>query len=141
VLPGGWRWGAALAAVLVLTVLTRPLGGRLLGRVVPTWGWWAPLRTVDLAVSAGRLWLAFEVMGAPIGYGDAVVAASASLLVKLAGLTPNGLGLSEWAVAALSSALAPVSTATGAAAALLDRAAEAVVLIVAGSISAWWLRK
>lgn len=129
----GW-----LVMVLVLGVLTSVTGSvarRVLRREVLYGGLWLPLRTADLLVAALRLWLAFALLGQPIGFEQAVLIGAASLLVKLVGLTPNGLGLSEWLIAVLTPVLAPIETATAAAAALLDRAAEVVVVLIAGAVS------
>ncbi|MEX0655040.1 MAG: lysylphosphatidylglycerol synthase domain-containing protein, partial [Phycisphaeraceae bacterium] len=134
-------WIAMAAALLALTLATGPVARRLLRRPV-RWGWlWAPLRTLDLLATAARLWLAFALLGQPIDFEQAVLIGAASLLVKLAGLTPNGLGLSEWLVAALTPVLAPVETATAAAAAVLDRAAEVLVVLVAGGVGLVMVQK
>ncbi|MEM6458111.1 MAG: lysylphosphatidylglycerol synthase domain-containing protein [Planctomycetota bacterium] len=140
---GPARWWLAAAWVGLATMTAGPVAERVLRRPMgAAWPWaWAGLRALDLAAAAGRLWLAMRVVGAEVGFGDAVVLASASLLVKLVGLTPNGLGLSEWVVAALGAAVAPVEAATAAAAALLDRAAEAVVLVGGGTAGLWTLRR
>lgn len=130
----------AIVGLVLMSVLTGPVAGRLLRRKV-TAGWcWLPVRTADWLVGAGRLWLAFGMIGEPIGYREALLAAAASLVVRLIGLTPNGLGLSEWAVAAVTAAASPISAATGAAAALIDRGVEVVVSIVTGGLATWGLR-
>ena len=134
------RLAAGAAVMLALSGLAKPIAQRLLRRdVVYAWAW-VPLRTADMLVAAGRLWLAFGIVGKPISFADAVLIGAASLLVKLVGLTPNGLGLSEWVVAALAGAISPATTAAGAAAALVDRGAELIVVMVAGLVSAWPLR-
>lgn len=134
------RWAALIGLWLALALVTGPLSRRLLRRPV-VWGWtWVPLRGADLLVGALRMWVAFAVMGLPIGYAEAVVIAAGGFLVRLVGLTPNGLGLSEWVVASLAAALTPAATAAGAAAALLDRAAEVLVTGIAGLAGLWWLR-
>lgn len=133
-------WGAFLGLSAALALATPALARRLL-RIATVQGWaWVPLKAADLLVNGARLWLAFWIIGQPIGYEAAVLAAAASLLVKLAGITPNGLGLSEWVVAALAGAVAPVSAAEGVAAALVDRGAEVVVTLVTGLWGAWRLR-
>lgn len=138
--PAPARWAALLGLWLVLAALTGAVSRRLLRRPV-RWPWaWVPLRAADLFVAALRMWVAFAVMDVPVAYTEAVIIAAGGLLVRLVGLTPNGLGLSEWVVAALAAALTPVATAAGAAAALLDRAAEVLVTGVAGLAGLWWLR-
>jgi uncharacterized membrane protein YbhN (UPF0104 family) len=139
----GWRAPAgfiAAAALLALSPLVSPLASRLLGRTVRH-GWtWLPLRVGDMLVAGLRLWLAFWMVGQPIGYSTAVAMAAAGLLVNLAGITPNGLGLREWLIAGLTAVALPLDSALGAAAAVVDRAIEAVVVAVAGSVAAWRLR-
>jgi len=141
VLPGDVAWWACGAALLVQTFVAPRAWGRALRR--PTAGaWiWVPLRTLDLTAAAGRLWLAFGVVGVELTWKDAVLLASANLIVKLVGLTPNGLGLSEWLIAALSAAMMPIAAATAAAAALVDRAVEVVVVLIAGAAGGAWLRR
>lgn len=142
-----WACGGALA---VQTVLLPWTWGRAKGRLgfmsqaVGVGGaavWWVPLRALDLAAAAGRLWLVFGVLGFELLWTEAVLLASANLVVKLVGLTPNGLGLSEWVVAALSAAMMPIETATAAAAALIDRTAEVLVLLLSGGLGAVWLKR
>lgn len=130
--PGPIGWSVLLVMLLLLALATGPIARRMLRRPVRYAWLWAPLRGLDLLVAALRLWLAFALIGQPIGFGDAVLIGAGSLIIKLAALTPNGLGLSEWLVAALAPVLTPVAAAEAAAAALLDRAAEAVVVLVAG---------
>ncbi len=149
----GLGWFVCIAATLALVPGLRFALANLLRRTAtqpgPSQGLrstvtvavWVALRTTDLLVATGRLWLAFGALGAPIGVAEALVLSAASLLVRLIGLTPNGLGLSEWAVAALSVALTPAESAVAAAAALLDRAVEIVVVIIAGGASVGWLTR
>ncbi len=87
---------------------------------------------VGFAAAAGRTWWCFVVLGVDIDFQHAAVLAAASLLVKLSGLTPNGLGLAEWVVAGLATMLTPIESATVAAAVLLDRAVEVGVMLLAG---------
>ena len=138
--PAGVRWGLALVAVLAGSAATPALARWLLRRPV-VHGWlWVPLRTLDLLAASARLWLAFQAVGQPVGYDEAVVIGAASLTIKLVGLTPSGLGLSEWAVAGLAGVLAPISTAQGMLAALMDRGVEVIVVAIAGALAAWSLR-
>lgn len=135
VCPAGVRWPVATGVLIVATGFTSVAGRRLLRRRVVA-GWtWVPLRVVDFAAAAGRLWLAMSVVGQPVGAADVAVLASASLLVKIVGLTPNGLGLSEWVVVALSMAVTPIEASVAAAAALIDRGAEVLVSVAAGGAS------
>lgn len=141
VLPGGVKWWACAAALLVQSAIGPRVWSKALRRPTAAAWMWVPLRSLDLAAAAGRLWLAFGVVGVELSWADAVLLASATLIVKLIGLTPNGLGLSEWVVAALSAAMMPIEAATAAAAALVDRTVEVVVMLIAGAIGAAWLKR
>ncbi|MEM1444508.1 MAG: lysylphosphatidylglycerol synthase domain-containing protein [Planctomycetota bacterium] len=140
-------WTASLLATLALVPGLRfGLAGLLRSKTGPTShaaiAVWVALRTTDLAAATARLWLAFAALGSPITFAEALVLSAASLLVRLIGLTPNGLGLSEWTVTALAAALSPAESGVAAAAALMDRAVEIVVVILTGGGSiAWLLRK
>ncbi|MEM7577859.1 MAG: lysylphosphatidylglycerol synthase domain-containing protein [Planctomycetota bacterium] len=144
----GW-FGCVLATLALLPGLRFALASFFAGKrdlatgsTWSPWLWlagWIALRTTDLLSATGRLWLAFAALGSPIGFTEALVLSAASLLVRLIGLTPNGLGLSEWTVAALSSVLSPAESGVAAAAALLDRAVEVVAVIVLGGGAIGWL--
>lgn len=140
-MPESSRWMIGGGLLIALSLATPAIASRMLRR--PTVGsmGWIPLRAIDWIISAGRLWLSFAILAEPIGPGDALLIASASLLVKLTGLTPNGLGLSEWVIAALSATLMPIETATAAAAALIDRTMDVTVMIVAAAAGTWWLKR
>ncbi|MEM8737163.1 MAG: hypothetical protein AAGG38_01630 [Planctomycetota bacterium] len=139
--PTALRWGGLLGGLVGLSVATPWLARWLYWRQVVQ-GWtWVPLRALDLGLTAGRLWLALWLLGVAAGPGEVVLLASGSVLVRLTGLTPNGLGLSEWTVAALGAALTGVDGPTAAAAAILDRAAEALVSVIAGSAAVWVLSR
>ncbi|MEM9419012.1 MAG: lysylphosphatidylglycerol synthase domain-containing protein [Planctomycetota bacterium] len=140
-LPGETGWWACGGALAVQTFMSVSVWGKALRRpAVGAW-MWVPLRTFDLAAAAARLWLAFGIVGVELTWADAVLLASATLVVKLVGLTPNGLGLSEWVVAALSAAMMPIEAATAAAAALVDRTVEVGVMLLAGAVGAWLLKR
>ncbi len=144
--PEAWAWAGAATALLVVAwaypkVIRR--GGRVATPPSGPWlaGWsWVGLRTLDALVAGARLWIAFAAIGRPIRFSEAVVLGCGSLLIKLVGLTPNGLGLSEWVVAGLSAALTPVAATHAAAAALLDRLVEVVMSVAAGLVAWWRLR-
>ena len=121
---------------LMVLTLAVGAGGRRLPGVGPRAWAWIPLRTLDLAAATGRTALAFAAVGQPLTVGQATLLASSATLVRLTGLTPNGLGLSEWVVAGLAAALSPVDAALAAAAALLDRAIEVAVSVAAGGVGA-----
>ena len=102
---------------------------------------WLPIRAADLGVAAARLWLAYRVVGVDLSLREAIVFAAASLLIKLSGLTPNGLGLSEWVVAGLTAALTPIEAAAAATAVLIDRGVEVITTVLLGLPSWWWLQR
>ncbi len=137
--PDAWLPIAAGVAAVAATAIVWAVAPLVLRRPIVA-GWsWAPLRLVDLAFATLRLWVAFAVIGHAVGVGDAVVLAAAGMLIAMAGLTPNGLGLREWAIAILAGLLggadATEAAAIAAAAALVDRAAEVVVVAIVGSIA------
>ena len=135
--------GASAGGAIVLSTLLGLVAGRLLKRDV-TAGWsWLVLRYADTLVMAARLWLAFAAVGSPIGFNEALVAGAVAQVVRLTGLTPNGLGLSEWVIAWLVARSGPgvdVAVLSQLPAALLDRAVEVVVSLAAGAGAAWRLR-
>ncbi|BAM04758.1 hypothetical protein [Phycisphaera mikurensis] len=96
---------------------------------------WPLLRGGDLALGATRLVLACGVVGVPLGFADALLLATGGLLGRLVGLTPNGLGISEAAVAGLAAALTPLDGGAVAAAAIVDRGVEALVVAAAAAAS------
>jgi len=135
VLPADLRWYGGGGAVVIVSAGTPPIARLLLRRRV-THAWaWIPMRCMELAVAAGRLWLAFAIVGSEIAYWQALIAAAGGFLVSLTGLTPNGLGLREWVVTALATMVSPALTAPAALATVIDRAAEAVVFAVVGLAS------
>lgn len=135
-----WAWAGSALGLIVLTLGVAAAGRRLPGVGPRAWAW-VPLRALDLAAATGRIALAFAAVGQPLTVGQATLLASGATLVRLTGLTPNGLGLSEWVVAGLAATLAPVDAALAAAAALLDRAVEVAVSVVAGLWAVMGLRR
>jgi len=138
--PAERQWLVVGLVVGALAAAAPVVGKLFLGRGVAGAWVWVLLRGLDLAAAAGRLWLGFWIVGHTVPAGDAVLLASASLLGKLSGVTPNGLGLSEWVVAVLAAALTPIETATAAAAALVDRTIEVIVTLTAGTLGLASLR-
>ncbi len=123
------QYEVALAALLLLTLGVPMVAGRVMKRKIVA-GWlWVPMRAADLLITGLRLWIVFQISGKPIEYPHAVFAASAGLFVSLLGITPNGLGLREWAIAGATSA---ATGHVGFAAAIIDRGIEAIVIIITG---------
>jgi uncharacterized membrane protein YbhN (UPF0104 family) len=95
-------------------------------------GQWLLIRMTDMFVVGGRTWFAFAIAGCPITYAQATALGAAGMLVSLLGLTPNGLGLREWALAGMTMLVSQHDATAGATAALVDRAVEVVVVCVLG---------
>lgn len=126
-----WAWAGTGLALALATLIVATVARRLPG--VGARGWiWVPLRTLDLAAITARTYLAFAAVGQPITVGQATLLASGATLARLTGITPNGLGLSEWVVAGMATALGPIDASLAVAAALLDRAIEMCITVVAG---------
>ena len=106
--------------------------------IVGAWAW-VLIRLGELLVSSVRLWAAFAIMGYDVSAAQVIACSAAGFFVSLTGLTPNGLGVREWAVAAVAHVMTPELGAAAAAAPLIDRAAEVVVFAIGGAISARWL--
>jgi hypothetical protein len=114
-------------------------------------------RYADSLVWAVRYALVFAIVGRPIGVPESMalaVVAQAAMLVPFVG---NGLGVREWAVGLLSSALprsgeqsvfaptaaggAGVASAVGLSADLINRVAELLVSIPIGIIATMWVAR
>ena len=130
--PPAYQYEVALAAAVIVSIITPLAAGRLLKRKIMH-GWaWVPIRLGDMLVNALRLWIAFAVVGQEISLGEAVLAASAGSFVALLGLTPNGLGRREWTIAGVTAAsVGPI----GFAAAVIDRGVEAIIVTVFGLLA------
>ena len=93
---------------------------------------------------AVRWWIVFRMLDRPISLIDAWLAAITHMVSIMLG-PANGLGLREWLIGIagqqgwLSAALHS-DIGLGLTAALVDRAVEAVVLIVCGVCGLWFLR-
>ncbi len=128
-------WARLLAALMglgLLSVLTARLAPVFLHRPTPAAWAWAPFKALDLLLGALRLWLAFRIIGLPIGLADALALGAADMVVSMLAITPNGLGLSEWAVGFLASTLHLASSPQAQLAKLVDRGLSVLVIIPAG---------
>jgi len=137
----GWRPWIAAGALIVTSLLARPIAGLFLRRPCRGAMWWVPIRVADLIAGVARLHLAFLAVGADVGLDAVLVASVAGSVISMVGLTPNGLGLKEWAIAGLAPLLDPVGASVAAAAAVLDRAVEALTVSVAGGAAVGMLRR
>lgn len=137
-----WVLGASLLGLtMLMSMITGPIASKILRRRLTLAWLWVPIRMTDAMVASMRLWLAFWVMGHPLDARQAMVAGAAGLIIAMIGLTPNGLGLKEWAIALITQAMAVTAVQIGLAATLVDRSMEAIVVIVAGLTAMWLLRR
>ncbi len=120
--------GAALSMIagggtgLVLMRVSRLAGQRIASRLLL-------VEMTTVLISATRVVLAFELIRKSIGFADAIVISSATVLAALVGFFPGGLGIREL----LSSVLAAATGTSGDAAILatvVDRVAAQVGLIL-----------
>lgn len=122
--------------IVVLAVLVLPRRTRV-------WAVATLLRYAEMFTWAARYWAAFGLLGQPIGAGTAVALACVGVIATMVPLVSNGLGVREWAVGALSPYLAMGAEAAtmpfGIAAELVNRAAELVVVVIAGSVGSVYL--
>ena len=124
--------GGAVAALILASVLAGPAAGRVLARRVES-GWsWVLIKLAELLLWGLRLWLAMLVVGIPITYPQAVAAAAAGNLAGLLPVTPNGLGLREWAIVGLLGLSGQVDIADAALATVIDRGIEVLVVVPVG---------
>ena len=144
-------WGAAIVIAFAgLTVLGAPLLGVLIPtnvavdsrmRTSRTWqtGFLALCfitQLLSLAVTTVRWWLVFRIMGKPTSLADSWLAALVHTITVMGG-PANGLGFREWLIGfaaqrGLFSAEAQLNLSTGMAVSLVDRALEAIIIIVLG---------
>lgn len=152
---------AALLAVLLLTI-ARPLGVTGVGAVAIGFSgaagaailsvtlagrdhaWRTPLavvtRSIELANWAMRYALALKIVGGSIDYENALAMAAVVRVAMLVPISPNGVGVREWAIGLTAVVLADgVTTSLGLTAGLLDRALEVLVVIPLGILCAAWL--
>jgi hypothetical protein len=98
-----------------------------------------------LVATAMRWWLVFRILDRPISIADAWLAAIVHM-VSIWIAPANGLGLREWLIGILGqqgwlSDAVHSDIGMGLTAALFDRSVEAAVLIVAGLLGLWFLRR
>ena len=135
--------GFIIAGLLVISMVgSEMLASFTLRRpMIAAWSW-PVLRMLDLCAATVRMWTAFQILGHPVPVWVAVVTAAGGMLMVMVGLLPNGLGMKEWMVAGLMTFTGQGSAAAiAAAAALIDRAFEAVVVLPVGLICMRWLAK
>lgn len=91
------------------------------------------LVAAQFAAELAALWAAYAAVGMPLDAPAVVLIGAFGVLAALSGVTPNGLGVYEFVVAAVGAAVA-VDPVRGVAAALVARGVLAVVLLVAAPV-------
>lgn len=162
----GWAWRASGAALGLVAIVGAPLvcvrGRATLWADVRVGLSCVAWRLLDLSLWTLRYWVAFTMIGQGLDLAPAALLAMGS---QLASQVPIALGVREWAVGAAgglllrSGAASAGATTAGATTAsagagslgvltalaisaeLLNRAAELVVALVVGLLSARWLRQ
>jgi hypothetical protein len=143
-----------LVAMILLPLLraTVPADVPIKGALSGTWLQGVTYLLLCLAVQvmiqlfvALRWWIVFRILGHSVNLATAWLLAILHLVTELIG-PANGLGLREWLVGLASGleldGVSPAFELTeGLAASLLDRAVEAAVVIVAGTVSLLILRR
>lgn len=124
---------------LIVKPLIQKLTRRSIGRAMILS--WVLIRMIDLFVVGGRTWFAFTIAGCPISYAQATALGAVGMLVSLLGLTPNGLGLREWALVGMTLLISQYDAAAGITAALVDRAMEVLVVCIMGLPATFQLAK
>jgi len=97
---------------------------------------WIVIGHALLLITAVRWWLVCKIMDQPVPVDDALLMAVTHNISSI--LPANGLGMREWLIGVLFGGDAPADFV---AISLIDRAAEAIVVIPAGLIGLWWLRR
>jgi hypothetical protein len=96
------------------------------------WCWALLVRGVEVVVWAVRYYVAFDLLERSIGASTALAMAVAGGIAALAPVAGNGLGIREWAIGLLAPVLTPYALEIGITADLLNRAAEVIVIPLAG---------
>jgi hypothetical protein len=125
-------WVVVGAPLPVLAAATALRASRIVGTA-------ALIRYIEVLLLAVRYQAAFALIGAPIDPAMALAFACVSLVVTMIPLSGNGLGLREWAVGLASPMLTPYVLEVGMTADLVNRAAEAVVVVILGLSAFAWL--
>ena len=144
-LPGeGWRSLAAIAPLPVLAAVASTGGGMTRVYAVAL-----AMRWVDMLGWVGRYAAVFALVGEPVSFGGALAIAAVSHVALLVPLSGNGVGLREWLVGLTAGALPAAAgspyelsgAAVGITADLVNRAAELVVAVPIGLVSAGWVAR
>ena len=125
-------WVIMGAPVPVLAAATALRSSRVVGTA-------ALIRYIEVLLLAVRYQAAFALIGAPIDPAMALAFACVSLVVTMIPLSSNGLGIREWAVGLASPLVTSYVLEVGMTADLVNRAAEAVVVVILGLGAFAWL--
>jgi len=118
-------WYPSIAPLPVLAVLLLLPGMRL-------WALAVAVRYVEVIVWAVRYGCAFALIGSPIGAESALALACVSIVATMVPLFSNGLGLREWAIGLVAPLLTAYTLELGLIAELVNRAAELIIIAIAG---------
>jgi hypothetical protein len=127
---GAIRWGINLW-YLTIGPLPLLLASLALPRV-RLWMLAILVRYIEVLVWAVRYACAFALIGSPIDANGALALAVVSMFATMVPLFSNGLGLREWAIGLVAPFLTAYTMELGIIAELVNRAAELVVISVAG---------
>ena len=97
------------------------------------------MRLLELLLIAARYHAAFALIGSPIDTATATTLACVSMIASMVPFLSNGLGLREWAVGLLAPLLAACDMTQAMTADLVNRAAELIVVSIAGLAGLGWL--
>lgn len=109
-------------------------------RDLPLLAWLSGINIVLVLLQAVRLWLLTEALGVSIGPGASVVVASIALVTYRFSFLPGGLGFREGGMAAGSAAVG-LAPAIGLALAVVDRAIDAVWILLLGLPASLYLSR
>jgi hypothetical protein len=97
------------------------------------------VRLMELLLIAARYHAAFALIGSPIDTATATTLACVSTIASMVPFLSNGLGLREWAVGLLAPLLAACDMTQAMTADLVNRAAELLIVLIAGLAGLGWL--
>jgi hypothetical protein len=104
-----------------------------------TWMLAGAVRLMELLLIAARYHAAFALIGSPIDTATATTLACVNMIAAMVPFLSNGLGLREWAVGLLAPLLAACDMTQAMTADLVNRAAELLIVLIAGLAGIVWL--
>lgn len=126
-----WAWIAAPLPALALLAVWRP------ARVLAVAGC---VRYVEVLIWAGRLAIAYALLGVEITPLAAMACAATVIVTTLVPFVSNGLGLTEWSMGLLAP-LVGADAAIGVVAQLVNRAGEMLVVTALGVPAFIWISR